>query len=242
LASTRNPEFLPYLMVMLESPNAGTRDATLMAFCQLLRDQKFWMAEMAEYCPNHSPLNDAATEQKDIRFWKDWWQAQRVEIAKAFTLPTVLAPTRYNVVEKSGWQMVEAPMEIRFMALLNMVRSFSDHYHDGSGTLVQGTGPGPHDPIAPQLTAADRDAYEQVCAAVNAKLAAIQKRAEEMMNAARVAGTLPPVTGDDRISVLKSGLDDLRNRLSPTGWLVVEKFFNDMAISMGRAVGPARER
>ena len=90
LASTRNPEFLPYLMVMLESPSASTRDLALMSFCQLLRDQKFWMAEMAGYCPNRAPLNDAAAEQKDIRFWKEWWQTHRAEIAKTVTLPTVV--------------------------------------------------------------------------------------------------------------------------------------------------------
>ena len=241
LASTRNPEFLPYLMVMLDSPSASTRDLALMAFCQLLRDQKLWMVEMAGYCPNRAPLNDAAAEQKDIRFWKEWWQTHRAEIAKAVTLPTVVAPARYNVAENTGWQPVEVPMEIRFMTLLNMVRSFSDHYHDGGGAVVQGVRPGPRDPVAPQLTATDRDAYEQVCAAVNAKLAAIQKRVEEMMNAARIAGTLPPVTSDERLPVLKSGLDDLRNRLSPAGWLVVEKFLNDMAISMGRVGRPARQ-
>ena len=179
LASTRSPEFLPYLMVMLDSPSPSTRGATLMSFCQLLRDQKFWMAEMVGYCPNRAPLNDAAAEQRDIRFWKEWWQTQRVEIAKMVTLPTVLAPARYNTAENAGWQPVEAPMEIRFMTLLNMVRSFSDHYHDGGGAVVQGSGPGPHDPIAPQLGAADRSAYEEMCAAANAKLAAIQKGVEE---------------------------------------------------------------
>ena len=69
------------------------------------------------------------------------------------------------------------------------------------------------------------------CAAVNAKLAAIQKRVEDVLNAARMAGTLPPVIADDRIPVLKSGLDDLRNRLSPVGWQIVEKFFDDMAFN-----------
>ncbi len=76
---------------------------------------------------------------------------------------------------------------------------------------------------------------------MNAKLAAIQKGVEEMMNAARIAGTLPTVPSDERLPALKSGLDDLRNRLSPAGWLVVEKFFKDMAISMGRVGGPARQ-
>ena len=48
LASTRSPEFLPYLMVMLDSPSPSTRGATLMSFCQLLRTRssgwrKWWV-------------------------------------------------------------------------------------------------------------------------------------------------------------------------------------------------------
>jgi hypothetical protein len=66
LASTHSPEFLPYLIVMLGSPSPSTRDLALMSFCQLLRDQKFWTAEMLGYCPNRSPLNDPTTEQNDI--------------------------------------------------------------------------------------------------------------------------------------------------------------------------------
>jgi hypothetical protein len=240
LASTHSPEFLPYLIVMLGSPSPNTRDLTLMSFCQLLRDQKFWTTEMLGYCPNRAPLNDPTTEQNDIRFWKEWWQTHRVEIAKTVALPDVSAPARYNIPDNTRLQPVEIPMEIRFMSLLNMAGSHSDHYHDAGGALVQGPGPGPHDPVAPQLTPADRDSYEQVCAAVNAKLAAIQKRSEEMLNAARIAGTLPPVIADDRIPALKSGLDDLRNRLSPAGWQVVEKFLNDMAIGMGRMAAPAK--
>ena len=240
LASTRSPEFLPYLIVMLDSPNPNTRELALMSFCRLLRDQTLWAAEMPGYCPNRVPFNDPQAEQKDIRFWKEWWQNHRVEIAKTVTLPNASAPARYNIVEKTDWQMVEVPMEVRFLSVLNMAGSHADHYHDAAGTLVPGPGPGPHDPIAPQLPAADREAYDQVCAALNAKLAAIQKRTEEMMNAARIAGTLPPV-GDERLPVLKSGLDDLRNRLSPAGWQLVETFLKGgMAIGMGRTTAPAK--
>jgi hypothetical protein len=226
LASTRSPEFLPYLIVMLGSPSPATRDLALMSFCPLLAGQKFWAAEMPGYCPTRAPLNDPAAEQKDIRFWKEWWQTHRVEIAKTVKLPDVSAPSRYNIADNMGGQPVEIPMEIRFMSLLNMAGSHS--------------GPGPHDPVATQLTPADRDSYEQVCAAVNAKLAAIQKRSEEILNAARIAGTLPPVMTDERLPALKSGLDDLRNRLSPAGWRVVEKFLNDMAIGMGRMTAPPK--
>ena len=38
-----------------------------MSFCQLLKDQKFWTAEMLGYCPTRAAERSAA-EQKDIRF------------------------------------------------------------------------------------------------------------------------------------------------------------------------------
>ena len=78
---------------MLGSPSPSTRDLALMSFCQLLRDQKFWTAEMLGCCPNRAPLNDPAAELKDIRFWKEWWQTHRVEIAKTVTLPNVSIST-----------------------------------------------------------------------------------------------------------------------------------------------------
>jgi hypothetical protein len=240
LVSTGSPEFLPYLVVMLGSPSPATRDMALMSFCQLLRDRKFWTPEMSGNCPNRAPLNDLAAEQKDIRFWKEWWQTHRVEIAATVALPDVSAPARYNVTDNTVWQPVEIPMEIRFLSLLNMAGSHADHYHDAGGALVDSPGPVPHDPVAQQLTPEDRASYEQICAGVNAKLAAIQKRSDEMLNAARIAGTRPPVIADERIPALKSGLDDLRNRLSPAGWQVVEKFLNEMAIGMGRMAAPAK--
>jgi hypothetical protein len=75
---------------------------------------------------------------------------------------------------------------------------------------------------------------------VSGKLAEIQRRTEERMNAARMAGTLPPVMTDDRMPVLKSGLEDLRNRLSSAGWQAVEKFLSGIAIGMVRVAAPAK--
>ena len=92
---------------------------------------------MLGYCPSRAPLNDPETEQEDIRFWKEWWQTHHVEIAETVPLPNVSAPARYNVPENTGWQPVELPMEIRFMSLLRMAASQSDHYHDGGGPIVE---------------------------------------------------------------------------------------------------------
>jgi hypothetical protein len=37
---------------------------------------------------------------------------------------------------------------------------------------------------------------------------------------------------DERTAILKAGLDELRNRLSPAGWQAVEKFFAQMGGGM----------
>ena len=104
---------------------------------------------------------------------------------------------------------------------------------------MQGPGPASHDPVAAQLTPADRDAYEEVFTAVNAKLLHSETLGRDSQRRAH-RGNSPPLITDDRIPALKSGLDDLRNRLSPAGWQIVEKFLNDMAIGMGGMAAPAK--
>jgi hypothetical protein len=245
LAATRSPEFLPYLIVMLGSPNSGMRDGALMAFCQLLgpmgdavKAHPLWRPGMSGYCPNGYPMNDRAAQEKDIQFWKQWWASNRDEIAKTVTLPAISAPARYSVPENTGWQEItEIPMEIRFMSLLNMSGAQPDHYHDAAGGLVESAVPGPHDPVSAPMTPSDREAYQQVVGAVNAKLAAVRKGSEDMLNAARIAETMPDAKrshelNQQRMAALKAGLDELRNRLSPAGWQMVERFLMQMGIGM----------
>ena len=174
----------------------------------LLKDSALWASEMSANCPNSSPLNDVAAEQKDIRFWKQWWESHRDAIAKTVTLPNVVAPARYNIPESPGGPPVAVPIEVRFLSL-----------------LMRAATPA-HDPVAGQLTPSDREIYQQVVAAANAKLADIQKRVDEMINAARIAGTFPTMIGDDRLPVAKAAGDELRSRLSPAGWQVIDKFVN----------------
>src|ERR1035441_7091443 len=161
LARTRSPEMLPYLVVMLSSPESGIRGSALMSFCQLLSPMPtptaVWSPEMAGYCPNRSPLNDCDLEQKDTQFWKQWWESHRDEIAKTVTLPTVAAPARYLTPPNTGWQEVtEVPMEVRFESLLHSTAATPpEHYHAADGTIVEGPKAAPHDPLSGQLNPAD---------------------------------------------------------------------------------------
>jgi hypothetical protein len=250
---TRNLQFLPYLITMLESPDSSTRDGALTSFCQLLAPQSgerskaqgFWRPEMAAYCPDHSPLNDQGLEQKDIQFWKQWWDAHHEEIAKLTELPAVSAPPRYRVPPTTGSREVaEIPMEVRFQSLLGMSNSMSaTHSHSEAGAIVEGTVPSPPDPVASRLSPSDREVYQQIVKTTNARLEDQDKRSQQMMNAARVAGTMPDPAASkalwaDREAALKKGLEELRNRLSPEGWKSVESFMLGIGIRMGQAGAP----
>jgi hypothetical protein len=218
LAGTRSAEFLPYFVVMLGAPAPSTRDAVLTAFCPLLRDTEWWKPEMANHCPNRTPLNDAAAEQAEIRYWTSWWDVNREKIAKTTVLADVHAPARYSIPQNPTGVSFEVPLEIRFLSLVEMAR------HE-------------HDPVAGQLSDPDRAGYREVSARVNTKLDANQRRSEQMMDAARVAGKMPEFAqmkalNDQRTAILKAGLDELRNRLSPAGWQAVEKFFAQMGGGM----------
>jgi uncharacterized membrane protein len=251
LARTRSPEMLPYLIVMLGSPEPGIRDSAILGFCQLLGPMPspaaLWSPEMAGYCPNHSPLNDPALEQKDTEFWRQWWESRRDEISKTVALPTVTAPARYSRPPDTGWQEVtEVPMEIRFESLLHMSEAMQpEHYHTADGTLVEGPPPAGHDPVGGQLQPADREIYRQVLESVNAKLAALETRSQQMLNAARIAGTQPDlerskVLWADHESALKTGLAGLQSKLSPEGWQSVERFLKNTGAGMMMRAAPVK--
>ena len=249
---THSLQFLPYLAVMVESPDASTRSSVLVGFCTLLAPEAgdkskavgFWRPEMAAYCPDHSPLNDRELERKDIQFWKQWWEANREEIAKTTELPVVSAPARYRTPPDTGWREVtEVPMEVRFQSLLGMSGHPAEHYHSETGAIVEGPAPPSQDPVASRLNPSDREAYVQVINATNAKLEEQQKRSQEIMNAARLAGTTPDLAASkvlwaDREAALKKGLQDLKDRLSLEGWKAVESFLMSMGIVGTRMSAP----
>jgi hypothetical protein len=219
LATTRSPEVLPYLVVMLGSPNGSTRGSALIAMCQILspmgdvKTHPLWRPEMQEYCPDHSPVNDPPLEQKDIAYWRQWWQAHRDEIAKPTSLPQVSVPARYNTALS---RFVEVPVEIRFGSLVRMARQ--------SGG----------DPVGVQLSAEDRTIWEQVTTTIMARLDAVEVKSQDMLNRARIAGKMPDVNEsraldqENRVA-LTEGLTDLRNRLSPAGWQAIERFMPQAA-------------
>ena len=246
LARTRSAEMLPYLMVMLGSPEPGIRDSALMSFRFLLGPMPdpsaLWEPEMAGYCPMGSPVNDREIEQKDIQFWTQWWESHREEIAKTVALPTAAAPARYGAARREEG---EIPIEIRFEFLLHMAADRQpEHYHAADGTIVEGppdTPNAPHDPVSGQLEPADREIFHQVIESVNGKLAAVQERGRQIANAVRITGTMPTREQSreldaGRTAALRTGLAELQTKLSPEGWQTVERFLKPTGAA---AVGAA---
>jgi hypothetical protein len=236
---------LPYLVVTLDSPQPYVRGSALDGFCQLLGPMPdtasaLWNPEMAGYCPGRSPVNDRELEQRDIRFWTEWWDSHREAIAKTVTLPTVIAPARYSAAERR--QPAEIPREVRFGFLLAMVSTTEpDHYHAADGSMVAASSVEagvPHDPVSGQFSPEDRAIFRQVIDSVNAKLAALQTRSQRMMDAARIAGTMPDreqskALSADHDAAMKTGLADLEAKLSPEGWQIVDRFLKDMHGAVG---------
>ena len=238
LGATHSLEFLPYPVVMLQSPDPSTRDISLMQMCELLSPGGFWQPEMSNYCPRSAPMNDREQQRRDLEFWMSWWKSHRDAIAEQASLPEIAVPSRYYVARQEVQQAGEVPMEVRLQVLVNMGHD-PGHYHSETGEIVAGPAPGPRDPLITQLSPADRESYEQILDAIRAKLDAQQKHATEILNAARMAGTRPNQTSmealnAEREAALKTGVQDLQTKLSPQGWQSVERFLKSMGIGMAR--------
>jgi hypothetical protein len=206
---THDSQFLPYLAVMLENPDPAARSSVILAFCTLLaKPNPLWQSRMTEFCPVQTPIRDREEEAGDTAFWKQWWTEHREQIAAISELPAVSAPARYGS-QPSPNAPAEAPIEIRFQSLLNMSAN---------------TG---NDPVASRLNPADRETYSLVVKVTSGRLQTLQQQGQQMLNAARIAGK-PPDAEQSKLlwtsqeAALKSGVQQLHDKLSPDGWTIVE--------------------
>ena len=214
---TRDPQFLPYLAVMLENPDSATRSSVILAFCTLLaKPNRLWQPRMTEFCPAQTPIRDRDEAARDTAFWTQWWTEHREAIAADIELPSVSVPARYRS-RPSPNAPVEAPIEIRFQSLLNMIAN------------------GGADPVASRLNPADRDTYRQVVKITSERIQTLQKQGQDMINAARIAGKSPDPEQSKSLwasqeTTLKSGVEQLQNKLSPEGWKAVETFLKNLGV------------
>jgi hypothetical protein len=115
--------------------------------------------------------------------------------------------------------------------LLSMIATTATHYHTEKGKIVE-VPPPVHDPIVAMLTESDKEVWRDVTGTTNKKLEANRKRSTDLMNAARLQGALPSKEAlqslaQDRPTILKGGLEELRNRISAEGWEGIERFMKN---------------
>jgi len=242
LALTGSLEFLPYLNVMLDSPQPLVRVDTVRAFCQLSRQSSFWQPDMQAYCAPR--FDDAAAERQAIDFWRSWYTGNRGDIAKVATLPEVTAPARYGAPRAPA--IVEVPVETRFLrVVLAGARAF-DHPQTASGDTAAVVPPGRAVAVRAttattgtaahfidRLNPSDREIFHRMVDATNARL--------QEMTAVTPDNVLDREKLLDREAqrraVLKSGLADLEKQLSPDGWMALQAEMTRVANVRGIPVG-----
>lgn len=235
IAIIHSLEFLPYLNVMLDSPQPLVRASAVRAFCQLSEPSPFWQSDMQAHCPPH--FEDAAAERQAIDFWRSWYTGHRIEIATVATLPEVAAPARYSAPRRPA--IVEVPVETRFLrVVLASARAF-DHPPTASGDPAAAPPPGRAVPVRAtsasvgsaaqfieQLNPSDREVFHRMVDATNAKLEQVTTHTPD----GNAAGAPGVATGREKLlerearrrAALKSSLADLEKQLSPDGWKALE--------------------
>lgn len=222
IGSTHSFEFLPYLAVMLESPEVSVRQFTFQAFCALVRPQvnrsaqdlALWTRDMTAYCPTKIPMDDYEQDKKDHEFWSQWWASHSTQIGQRTTLPRVSAPARYQA--PLNYIQTALPQGVRLQAMLPRAN----------------TPPGLTNPVTRELTLlikakkateADLNVWNQVAEETNARLADNQKRARDLLDQARLQRSdalreSARALDQERQDILRGGVQDLRNRLSINAW------------------------
>jgi hypothetical protein len=240
LASSHLPEMLPYLIVMLGSPDSGTRDSALRGFCELVGTAPVVPRheELSDYCPNERLGYDRELEQEDAQFWIEWWLANRDAIARTVTLPNPTAPARYSVAVRQDKVNIAVETAFRFL-LSSASHKRYDYYAVADGRISpvpSSASDDPHDVVSRHLGPVDYAVFHHVVESVNAKLAELGSQSQQIRNAARMAGVRPDfkqtqAISADRKAALRAGLAELESKLSADGWQTVERYLQSHGAS-----------
>lgn len=206
---------LPFLAVMLESPDPSVRSSALMSVCNLLRRT---IDEPDRWCLNRLPVTDAAVEREILFFWRSRLRETRVA--------SLRPPARYATAPARD--LPEAvPLEERIQALaFTYTNTQSPHPLRGSlderdaSTLTT---------ILESFLTADRENGAEL---------------QRQIHARRLQG-LPPdrsladAANRKRSDLQTGALEQLRRELSPAGWEQVEHHLRSMHIVRQRIPVPA---
>jgi hypothetical protein len=249
VSSTRSLEFLPYFVVMLESPNLDARNAALVGFCSLLRPSSlrpappggYWKPEMQRYCPERS-LPDVAQQKVYVDLWKHWWDDNRQQIEADPAVPHPAVPARYRLNEQREDEYVQAPLELRFEILMREIVSFQRMRQQAPAGAPADPRP-PGTPLNARLGREDDDKLAEIALRVTTTLDAISEKAREAsmtaaFQGARMSPALAKALRAESDQAIMSGLADLKRELSPQGWREFEDRLSKTANSVRRVTLP----
>lgn len=244
LGMSNIPQAMPYLGMLLESPNSSIRVAGVFSMCHAIQSAPrgnalsgLWKPEMAAECPNSTPLQNPAQEPDLVAYWKQWWQAEEPQLSQKAQLPDVRMPARYaNASAPSGPSPVPSSMDVRLQFLITI----------GMHSLhpPQGIPPRPV-PFARSLPPDDAAKLTQIIEDLNAQLQANKQAHDKVVNQARMEGRLPRREETAQFSanekaILGAGLDRLQRELSPRGWELTEQFMKTMSSFTMPLTAPAK--
>lgn len=207
---------LPYLAVMLESPDVNVRSPAIMSVCNLLRSS---IDEPERWCPNRGPILDE-TERREISFF---WRARLQDMGQA----TLRAPGRYaNAADQAPLE--EVPIEERVY-----------------GLAMTFTNTQAGQPLREMLDERDRASLMAILQKFLNDERENQEAFQRALHQRRLQGLPPDRTLADnanktRASLQAGALEEMRRQLSAQGWETVEKHLRDMNIVRRRITLPSR--
>lgn len=251
LARSGRVEFVPYLAVMLESPNREVRDAAMTCLCDLLRRGVAGRSsiygtrpqDLERHCPRRSPIPDPDEERLYLSYWKQWWETHREEVQADPSMPRPRVPDRYLL---AGFQQDQPantiPPEMAFRTLIRLITAAQEARQRA---ISQGRqAPEFLTPFTGQMPRDDERRLAEIAAEVTAALAANEQKQRELAYAAMVQDVRPDPAVIKRLqtesgNIVRNGLSELQRSLSFEGWSVVEKKLREIAASVVKIDLPA---
>jgi hypothetical protein len=244
LARSGRLEYLPYLAVMLGSPNMGVREAAIGGICSLLRPSTrargasggLWRPEMQQFCSVDSPpLRDTAEERPYLDYWTQWWAANQERIPTDPAVPRPVAPGRYlsarrvEVVRKTV--LADRRFEIFFREL--------DAFRNAKKARAAATGTQPAEGtlLSSRLSGEDDKKLEEITLRVAASLTAYEQKFRQARNEALVRGDPPNLSlgatlVEEHDRIIGDGASELMREMTPQGWGVVVDFILKMNVQV----------
>jgi hypothetical protein len=196
---------LPFLAVMLESPDVNVLSSAIMSVCNLLRRT---IDEPERWCPNRGPILDEAQRREISLFWR----ARLQDMGEA----TLRTPGRYaTAVEQAPLEQV--PLEERLY-----------------GFAITFTNTQAAHPARNMLEERDRESLAAILEKLVKDERANQEELQRAIHQRRLQGLRPDRTLADnamktRLALQSKALEEIRRQLSPRGWEMVDQHLRDMS-------------